>query len=143
MITSRLIYSVFLPLTIWLLYGAPSLLLMGNLAVMVVVVLHLYAVIWVRYVFKLFDGDAFTYGALAFGFNLSSLLTTFVSGFVTLYLHGRAIENVGDIPALAWGVICLGFLVTIAIPVLTTRSVGPLPKQTERREYESPIEKSQ
>lgn len=138
MITSRLIYSAFLPFTIWLIYGAPDLRLAGNLVMLLVVVAHLFTVIWVRIVFALFQGDVFTYGAVAAGFNISSFITTFVSGLITFWVYDGTITHVSMISPFAWGVVCLGFLVTIAIPVLSTRHIAPLPKAAERRAYESP-----
>lgn len=136
--TPKLVYSVFLPVTIWLLFGAPDIRLAGNLLLLLVVVLHLFAVIWFRSVFALFHGDAFTYGFVALGFTLSSFVTTFITAFVTFLVFDRRIETVGMISPISWGAICVGFLVTIAVPVLTTRHVSPLPKASSRREYQDP-----
>jgi hypothetical protein len=136
--TPKLVYSVFLPFTIWLLFGAPDILLTGNLLLLLVVILHLFTVIWFRSVFALFHGDAFTYGTVALGFNISSFVTTFVTGFITFWAFDRRIETVTMISPISWGAICIGFLVTIAVPVLTTRHVNPLPKASSRREYQDP-----
>ena len=140
MIASRLFYSLFLPLTIWLLYGAPSLLLTGNLVLVAVVVLHLYALIWYRYLFKFFGGNEFTYAPMALGINISSFFSTFTSGLLTFWILGKNIEDFRDISPLAWGFICTGFLVTFALPVSSTRHVAPLPKASQRREFENPLD---
>lgn len=134
----KLAYSLFLPFTIWLVYGSPDLRLMGNLVLFLVVVLHLFAVIWLRWIFAIFQGDAFTYGMVALGINISSMLSTFAAAFITFYIYDHRIQTVSMISPFAWGVICLGFLVTIAVPLLTTRHVAPLAKESSRRQYEDP-----
>jgi hypothetical protein len=138
MYTSKLVYSVFLPMTLWLVFGAPDLRLAGNVALMLVVVLHLFTVIWFRSIFAMFQGDAFTYGSVALGFNISSFITTFVAAFITFFVYDQKIETMDMIPPISWGAICLGFLVTIALPILGTRHVSALPKAAGRREFEDP-----
>lgn len=138
MIFVNFIYSLFLPATIWLLYSAPDLKLAGNIAVFIVVVLHLYAVIWAGSIFRAVSGDEFTYGMLSRGINLCSFLTTFVAGLITFVVHDWSIQSVNTISPFAWGVIALGFLVTLGIPLLSTRYVRPLPKSSDRREFEDP-----
>ena len=135
---ARLIASLVLPAIIWLLYGAPDLALSGNRALMAVIVLHLFAVIWLRPMFRLFRGDDFTYGMLGLSLNLVSFAVTLVAGFVGMRLIHQQLASVHDLPAIIWGMIGLGLAMTAAIPVLTMRSVSPLPKASGRREYEDP-----
>jgi len=134
--TAKLVYSVILPFVLWLVFGAPDLRLPGNLLLFLVVILHLFAVIWFRRIFAMFEGNSFTYGAVALSINISSFISTFVASFLTFLLFDRRIESVGMISPFAWGAIGLGFLVTIAVPVLSTRHVDPLPKASSRRDYE-------
>lgn len=136
----NILYSVFVPITIWLLYGAPDLSLTGNLLFFFVVQLHLYAVIWSDAIFKMVDGDRFTYSMLSKGINLASFTTSFVAGFLTFFYHDWEITHVTTIHPMAWGIVCVGFLVTIAVPTLTTRHVDPLPRIEERRRFEDPTE---
>ncbi len=142
MFALNIVYSFALPFTIWLLYGAPDLTLQGNLALFIVVVLHLYCVIWYRMIFAMFSGDSFAYGMVALGINISSFITTFISGFFTFLFFDKSIQTLGMISPYSWGFIALGFFVTTTIPIVSSRHVHPLPKSTSRREYEDPTRKA-
>ena len=113
---------------------------MGNLGLFAVVVLHLYAVIWVGALFAWFRGDRFTYGMATLTINSLSFATTFFLGWIVLTRFEGKIESLSSTPPIAWGVICIGLLVTISIPMVTSRHIAPLPKTSERREYENPCD---
>jgi len=136
----NILYSIFIPVTIWLLYGAPDMSLNGNLAFFIVVMLHLYAVIWSDTIFKLVDGDRFTYSMVSKGINLMSFTTSFVVGFFTFYYHDWEIKFVTTIHPMAWGLVCVGFLITVAVPLLTTRHVDTLPTINDRRTFVDPTD---
>lgn len=134
----EILLSIAAPLISWLLLGAPHLNLSGNLALFVVLVAHFYVVIWNDLVFRLFSGDRFTYGAVALTINLISMVTNFVAVWVTLHIAAKHIARVTDISPYSWGVIALSLMATIIFPILTQRNVAPLPRATDRREFEDP-----
>jgi len=140
MAIANIIYSIVLPGAIWLLYGSPDLSLAGNLVIFLVVILHLYTAIWVGTLFTWFRGDRFTYGMATLTINSLSFATTFVLGLLVLSRLGGKIESLSAISPIVWGVICLGVLATISIPMITSRHVSPLPKESERREFENPCD---
>ena len=140
MAIANIIYSFVLPVIIWLLYGLPDLHLAGNLGVFLVVIIHLYAFIWIGSVFAWFHGDRFTYGMVALAINGVSFATTFLLGWIALFRFERKIESLSSISPIVWGVIGIGVLVTVSIPMVTSRHVAPLPKASERREFENPCD---
>ncbi len=137
---ARIIFSIVLPGTIWLLYGSPDLTLAGNLGIFLVVVLHLYTAIWVDALFTWFRGDRFTYGMVTLTINSLSFATTFFLGLFVFYKSGGKIESLGSISSIVWGLIWLGVLATIAIPMIASRHVAPLPNASERRDFENPCD---
>ena len=137
----EILFSVAGPLIAWLLLGAPRLDLAGNLSLFVVLVAHLYVVVWNDWVFRVFQGDRFTYGAVAATLNFISLATTFVTAWITLHNGAKHIERIIGISPYSWGVVALSLLATIIFPVLTQRNVAPLPDETERRVFKDPTTK--
>ncbi|TSA44423.1 hypothetical protein D4R49_00170 [bacterium] len=136
--SATIVLSVALPVVVWLLFGAPDLSLSGNLALFAIVILHLYAVIYVGSIFAWFGGDRFTYTMVAVSINGVSFLTTFVMGLITVWMFDRKVQSLELVSPLVWAVICIGFLVTIAIPMVTPRIQAPLPRASERRDFENP-----
>jgi hypothetical protein len=122
----------------WLIYGAPSLSMTGNALIFAVTGLHLGLVIWNREIFRVFRGDEFTYGMVTMGMNILSLLWTVVSGLIIVSVYGREIAALSSLPSMVWGIMSLGLLGAVLLPVLSTRSVAPLPDRDERRTYENP-----
>jgi len=138
--TAKLAYAALLVPILWLLLGIPDLGHRGNLVVFSVVVLHLFAIVWTDEFFKLFKGDAYTYGGYTLGANLVSFAVNFVTAWIVLRLHGGDIVGVGMVSPYAWGLMALSALSTIAMPLLTPGVVSPLPKASERREFENPCD---
>jgi len=134
----KIVYSLVLPPIIWLLYGWPSLQYAGNLALLIVVVAHLYAVIWQDQLFAIFQGEPFTYSMVARAINIIPVVGAVITSGVLLAMFGRQIEAVGAIPNLVWGLFAVSALFTITFPVFTSRHMSPLPRASERREYENP-----
>ena len=122
----------------WLIYGTPNLSMAGNALIFAVTVLHLGVVIWNREIFRMFRGDAFTYGMVTIGMNILSLLWTAVGGLVIVAVYGRDISTLSRLPSMVWGIMSLGLLGAVLLPALSTRSVVPLPDRDERRTYENP-----
>ncbi len=135
---ARIIFSLFLPPIIWLLYGAPLVTYHGNLALLLVVTAHLYVVLWQGPLFVLFQGDAFTYGFVTRAINGLSFGVNFVTTWLTLAWGGWHIETLGKIPSYYWGIIGLSMLFTLVFPILTSRKVASLPLKSERRVYKNP-----
>lgn len=135
---ANLIFSITIPPIIWLLYGGPSLVLVGNLAVFAWVTFHLLAVIWQRQLFALFRGDAFTYGVLARALNGIALTAALVAGGIVFLVYGGDIETLASIPKFIWAFMLISILFTILFPVMSSRDVTPLSTKADRREYENP-----
>ena len=110
----------------------------GNALIFAVTGLHLGLVIWNREIFRVFRGDEFTYGMVTMGMNILSLLWTVVSSLIIVSVYGREIAALSSLPSMVWGIMSLGLLGAVLLPVLSTRSVAPLPDRDERRTYENP-----
>ena len=135
---SRLIFTLLLPPLIWLLCGWPSLQLQGNLALLGVMLAHIYVVIWQGPIFKLMRGDAFTYGAVTLSLNIISLIVTMAMTIGMFVLSKGGVAQVNDVPTPVWGLVGISLLLTVSLPVLAGRAATPLPKASERRVYEDP-----
>lgn len=135
---TRLIFTLVLPPLLWLLCGWPSLQLPGNLALLGVMLAHVYVVVWQGPLFKLMRADDFTYGAVTLGLNIVSLLVNVVTTIGMFVVYGGNIAQVNDVPTPVWGVIGISLLLTLALPLLAGRSASPLPKASDRRPYEDP-----
>jgi uncharacterized membrane protein (UPF0182 family) len=146
MIAVLVVLSVILPTTCWFLFGSPDLNNSANLLFFTIFVLHICAVIWQGKLFKLFGGDGFTYGAVGLGINIWSLAYTFVMvfglfhrvAFFQLIWGEDFYKDAQHVPKILVGFLLLGLLLTIAIPLLTTRHVTPLSKKSDRREFDTP-----
>jgi hypothetical protein len=137
---AKVIYSLVLPVVVWLLLGAPSLEFSGNLAVLVVLLLHLGALIWYESLFSMVRGDTLTYGMVTQGLNILLFAVCCVGTGVTLFIADGRIVSPSDVPKFVWGGLILGLLLTISIPLLASRQVRPLPRATDRREFENPTD---
>ncbi len=135
---TRLFFSLILPPLLWLLFGWPSLDRTGNLALLLVMLAHVYVVIWQAPLLRQMRGDDFTYGAVALGLNTLSLLATLVTTGAMFLIYGGNIVQIGDVPKPVWGVIGLSLLFTLVLPLLEGRHADPLPKASDRRTYEDP-----
>lgn len=140
---SRLFFSTVLPPIIWLLFGGPDLALAGNAVLFLTVVVHLYVVIWNDFVFGLLRGDAFTYGMVTRAINMVSFLTSLVVGWLALLALGDQAASLSSVPKPALGVMILSLLLTIALPLLTSRQVSRLPTAADRRTFHDPREDQQ
>ena len=138
MLIIKLLLSIVLAFSCWLVYGAPALQMPGNVLVVGCTILHIFIVIWNKEVFALFRGDAFTYGMVGLGINLASLGWTIGAGILILYLYGKEINSLGIVPPFVWGGLCLGLIGSLLIPMLTTNGTSPLPNRDSRRDYELP-----
>lgn len=138
MLIIKLLLSLVLAFSCWLIYGAPELQMVGNVLVFGCTILHILIVIWNKEVFAIFRGDSFTYGMVGLGINLASLGWTIGAGLLILYTYGKEIHSLSVVPPLVWGGMCLGLIGSLLIPMLTTNSVSPLPNRDSRREYELP-----
>lgn len=138
MSVARILNSLFLPAVIWLLLGAPSLSVSGNLVLFSFVTLHLLVVIWNDSIFRLFGGDAFTYGMYSMAVNIVSFAFTFAVALGVMLISGRELGSANDVPAFAWGLMVLGVLGTVFLPLLVSHKVDPLPKPADAREYQDP-----
>ncbi len=141
-------FSAVIPAILWLIFGAPDLKNSANALFFIVMVLHLYVLIWQRKVFKWLGGDHYTYGAANFAINLVSLIYTVVFSFL---LFHRSIlfewafgknyyQDIGDIPKILIGFMLAGLVVTLSLAFFTSRHVQPLPVKTDRRTLETPGE---
>ena len=119
-------------------FGAPNLSMTGNLIIFIVVIVHLYVVSWSDEVFKLFRGDVFTYGMVTKSVNFLSLIYTLSVAAFLFYTFNSKIEALSQLPYFAWGIMLLGLLGSLSIPMFSTCSVDPLPNRDERRSYEPP-----
>jgi len=135
---AKTISSFVLPLLVWLVYGAPNLSLAGNLALLGIITLHLYLLIWSDLVWSCFSGDRFTYRMVGMGFGSFSFAVTFSLGAYLIYSAHKSLEYVSSIPAPSWAIFVLGIFATLLIPMLSTKRVTPLPKISERGEFENP-----
>jgi hypothetical protein len=138
MTLARILNTLILPGVVWLLLGAPSLTITGNAVLFAVVVAHLLVVIWNEAIFRLFRGDAFTYGLYSLAMNLLSFAVTFAIALVVLLLHDGRLGSAGDIPAFAWGFMVLGVIGTVFLPLLASHKVSRLPQAGDARPYEGP-----
>jgi len=75
---------------------------------------------------------------VALAINGSSFAATFILCWIAFLRFGGRIESLSSISPIVWGVIGIGVLVTVSIPMATSRHVSPLPKASERREFENP-----
>ena len=98
MLIIKMLLSLVLTYSCWLIFGAPALQMPGNLLVVGCSALHLLIVIWNREFFALFQGDTFTYGMVALGVNLASLGWTLGAGILILYTYGKEIGTLGIVP---------------------------------------------
>ncbi|MEI6720322.1 MAG: hypothetical protein WCO67_06120 [Betaproteobacteria bacterium] len=131
-------FSLIGPLVLWLLFGAPSLAIAGNLVLFAAMTCHLLAVIWSDSLFRLVGGDTFTYGSVNRALTGVSFLVTAVAGGFALHAGASRIQSVGDVPAYVWGVLLMGLVITITVPLLSAAPVGRLPKSSDRRGFEDP-----
>lgn len=134
----KIFLSIVLAFITWLLLGGPDLSKSGNLIISLVIIAHIYVVIWSGPIFRAFKGDEFTYGMATLGINIFSLLYTFATAGALLYIYGNSINDVNAVPKYIWGIMLLGVLFSVLIPMLTTSDVRPLPKKESRREFEPP-----
>ena len=121
----------------------------ANLLIFSIFVVHIFAVIWQSKLFSFFGGDGYTYGSVGLGINIWSLAYTFTWEisifhkmlFFRFFWGENAFKDVTHIPKILVGLMLLGLLLTIAIPLLSSRHLtSALPKKTERREFETPGE---
>jgi hypothetical protein len=136
---SRVLNTLLLPGVIWLLLGAPSLLISGNAILFAFVIAHLLVVIWNDAIFALFRGDSFTYGMYSMSVNIISFAITFLVAFLVLLFSDGLLGSAKDIPAIAWGLMVLGVLGTVFLPLLVSHNVAPLPRPADAREYHDPV----
>ena len=134
----KLFLSAILGLIIWLFLGGPSVKDAGSLIITLIVVSHLYVVIWSGPIFRAFKGDEFTYGMVTLGINILSLLYTLIATAVLFKIYGNQINDLNTVPKFVWGFMLLGVVFSVLIPMLTTSDVRPLPKKESRRDYEPP-----
>lgn len=143
----KIFLSLALPALTWLLMGGPD--LVNNSAYLFlfgVVTLHLLVLIWNQWVFRMFRGDAYTYGAVNFALNLISCVYTLLVSAVLFHqfivfqwiFSNAPINQLSDLPKVFIGLACLGLFFTLVLPVLSARAVSALPQKSERREYETP-----
>ncbi len=138
MLIIKLILSVVLSFSFWLIYGSPDLQMPGNVLIVGCTVLHLLIVIWNKEVFRVFRGDEFTYGMVGVGVNLASFGWTLGAGILVLYSYGKQINSLGMVPSFVWGGLCLGLIGSLLIPMLSTSKISQLPNRESRRDYELP-----
>jgi len=138
MLIIKFILGIFLGWVSWLLYGAPDTSLIGNLFIWGCTFFHIWLIIFNREVFGLFGGDVFTYGMANLGINLVGMVWTLIGGFIIFYSYDRNIYSLSMVPSIIWGVLLLGILASILLPLLTTRKISPLPKRDDRRNFEPP-----
>ncbi len=134
----KLFLSAILGLIIWLFLGGPSVKDAGSLIITLIVISHLYVVIWSGPIFRAFKGDEFTYGMVTLGINILSLLYTLIATAVLFKIYGNQINDLNTVPKFVWGFMLLGVVFSVLIPMLTTSDVRPLPKKESRRDYEPP-----
>jgi hypothetical protein len=134
-----------LPSVMWLLFNGPDLKSSANLFFFGIIVLKLYWLVWGRMLFVMFGGDQFTYGGLALGVNLYAFVQSLAWGvtyFTILpwFMLAPQWEHLGEVPIYIVGYLSVWLLLNMAIPLLASRHVSPLPKASERRTYETPGE---
>jgi len=140
--------SAVIPAVLWLIFGAPDLRNSANALFFIVMVLHLYVLIWQRKVFKWLGGDYYTYGAANFAINLVSLLYTlvfssqfFLKTSLFEWLFGKSFhQGIGDVPKVLIGFMLAGLVVTLSLALLTSRHLPALASKSERRTFETPGE---
>jgi hypothetical protein len=137
---ASIIYSVLVPPLVWLFFGAPNLQHSGNIGILIMPLLHLHVVIWQRQVFHLLRGDSFTYGMVTRALNFLWLGISLVVARFTLWAFGGDVEDISRIPSYLWGACGFSLLATLTLPVLTSRDVESLPKESERRSFEDPCD---
>jgi hypothetical protein len=135
---AKIVFSLVLPPLVWLVYGAPHLSLAGNLALLTVISVHLYLVIWSDLVWSLFGADRFTYRMAGMGLNFTTLSITLALGAYLSYSANKQLVRVSSIAPSSWAIFGLAILATLLVPMLSSNRVSPLPKISERREFENP-----
>lgn len=143
-----LLFSVLVPGVLWLIFGGPDLRNTANALFFIVMVLHLYVLIWQRKVFQWLGGDYYTYGAANFAINLVSLIYTLAFSFLLFHravvfewIFGKSYyQGIADVPKVLIGFTMAGLLVTLSLAIFTSRHLDPLPRKTERRSFETPGE---
>ncbi len=138
MIIIKIVFAILLGLISWLLYGSPDITLAGNFFIWGSTICHLLIIIFNREIFGLLGGDVFTYGMANLGINLASFGWTLLGGFIVLFRYDQHIEKLNAVPSLVWGLLLLGILGSVLIPLLSTRHITSLPNRDDRREYEPP-----
>lgn len=148
MIVFYIFFSVAIPAVLWFLFGGPDLRNTAHVLFFVVMVLHLYVLIWQRKIFKWLGGDYYTYGSANFAINLVSFIYTLVFSFLLFhrstlfeFVFGTSYyKSVSQVPNVLIGFALAGLLVTVSLAVFTSRHLEPLPKKSDRREFETPGE---
>jgi hypothetical protein len=141
-------FSAVIPAILWLIFGSPDLKNSANALFFIVMLLHLYVLIWQRKVFKWLGGDYYTYGAVNFAINLVSLIYTLALSFLLFHrsilfewMLGRSYyQDIADIPRVLIGFMLAGLVVTLSLAFFTSRHVEPLPAKSDRRTFETPGE---
>jgi hypothetical protein len=132
-----------LPTVIWLLFNGPNLKASANLFFFGIIVLKFYWLIWGRVLFAMFGGDRFTYGGLALGLNIYAFAQALVWGLFyftisPMMLGSQRWQHLSEVPTWLVGYLSVWMLLNLAIPLMTSRHVSPLPKASERRTFETP-----
>jgi hypothetical protein len=140
-----LVLGLALPLVIWLLFNGPDLKASANLFFFGIIVLKFYWLIWGRVLFAMFGGDRFTYGGLALGLNIYAFAQALVWGVFYFTISpwltgGPRWQHLSQVPTWLVGYLSIWMLLNMAIPLMTSRHVSPLPKASERRTFETPGE---
>jgi len=138
MLIIKLVLAILIGYVSWLLYGSPDTSLIGNLLIWGCTFFHIWIIIFNKEFFGLFGGDVFTYGMVNLGFNLTGFALHFISGLIILIRFDGKIDSIEMIPGFIWGLILIGILLSLLLPILSTRYVDPLPSRDDRRDFEPP-----
>jgi hypothetical protein len=138
MMPVKLLTTVVLLAVGWLLYGGPDLSRAGTLAVFAFTALHLLLVVFNRELFRTLGSDELTYGLTMLSMNIVGFGVTFVGGLGLLYMFGPRIDKVAEVPEELWGVMILGVLLSLVLPLLSVRGAQRLPDASAMRPFEPP-----
>ena len=139
MLANRIFLFSFLSVIYWFLCGGPNFFEHPtSLALYGLGLAYITCIIWTDLIFSLFNGDRYTYSAA--GKGIAIVIGS--PAIVIIALLIRVDSNIYSLPGwlnnIGIGFILLGLLSILTLPIMSSNSVGALPKQTERRCYDNP-----
>ncbi|MBI3375495.1 MAG: hypothetical protein HY017_27580 [Betaproteobacteria bacterium] len=135
---ARIVFSLTLPLVLWLAFGQPSIAMAGNAGLFGLALVLLFGMLWHDSVARAFNSDQFTYGIVSLALNaVFGVLGLVVVGWL-FYVAPTGFASMGDVPGLAWAALLVLLLMSWLVPMMTNNKVSELPRKSSRREFANP-----